>query len=590
MSAGDGIIMNMTFDTVIENATIYDGSGRMPYKADLGVAEGRIADIGRLDAVGAARRIDGRGKVLCPGFIDVHSHADTVIHWDEHHETLEPLVRQGITTFVGGNCGMGLAPIVPEYKDPFLMYVDVFLGRPQEGLIHWNTMGEYLEYIENQGVVMNYAMLAPHGIIRLGAMGLSKSPATPDQMNRMRALLDECLDAGCVGMSTGLQYFPGLAADENELVDLGSRVGEADGVFTSHIRSYSNTLPQAIDELMTVSRRAGVRVQLSHLFWVPHVNLYVDRAVNSIARLGAALYKKVKVPIPLDMAMREKLEYMGDAIKRGLPMGMDAMPTGAGFTHAFAFFPPWALEGSRGDVMHRIKDPAERQKVYASIKNGKSIWPHRDPDTWSMNFFQVMGFKSVHLMAVATDRNRKYVGMNFDAIGKAQGKHPFDAICDMLLEEDGRVLVFETPTWPGDEFTERSVYASIADPNVAIVTDSILIGHGKPSHLFYDCYPKLFAKYVRKEKRLTLEEAVRKSTSLPAKQLGIRKRGEIKRGWWADLVLFDAERVDTNSTAAEPDVFPTGVEYVFINGAMVVSPEGYHPAPRSGRVIRRGEN
>ncbi|MCL4234070.1 MAG: amidohydrolase family protein [Deltaproteobacteria bacterium] len=580
----------MNFDTLIEGATVYDGTGRMPYRADIALAGGRIADIGQLDDAAADRRIDARGKVLCPGFIDVHSHADTVVHFDTHAETLEPLLRQGITTFVGGNCGMGLAPIRPKFREQFMAYVEMFLGRSQEGQIHWSTMAEYLDHIESRGMVMNYAMLAPHGIIRLAAMGLDRSLASPDQLMEMGDLLRECLDAGCVGMSTGLQYFPGLSADEDELVELGKQISAADGVFTSHIRSYSNTLPQAIDELMAISRRSGVKVQLSHLFWVPHVNLYVDRVVNSIARVGAAIYKHVKIPVPLDLAMREKLQYMGDEIRRGLPMGMDAMPTGAGFTHALAFFPPWALEGTREEITNRLRDPAQRQKIHASIVNGKSVWPHRDGDTWSMNFFQVMGFQSVHLMSVPEGKNSKYIGKHFVEIGKLRGQHPFDAVCDMLLEEDGKVLVFETPTWPGDEFTERSVYASIADPNVSIVTDSILIGQGKPSHLFYDCYPKLFGKYVREEKRLSLEEAVRKSTSLPAKQLGIPKRGEIRRGWWADLVLFDAETVDTNSTASEPDVFPTGVEYVFVNGHAAVSPAGYHPEPRKGRVVRRGEN
>lgn len=580
----------MSFDTVIEGATIYDGSGRPAFITDLAVKDGRIAEIRQLDGASADRRIKGRDKVLCPGFIDVHSHADTGIHWDRHEQDLEPLLRQGITTFVGGNCGMGLAPMNPKHRHEFLTYLEAFLGKDQEPYIEWETVGELMETLDRRGVVMNCALLAPHGMIRIAAMGFRRGLATKEQMKQMKSMLTESLEAGVVGMSTGLQYFPGLSADEDELVELAKLLAAKDAVFTCHLRSYSNTLPNAIDELMTISRKSGARVQLSHLFWIPHINLYVDRAINSITRLGAVIYKHFKIPVPLDLIMRKKIRYMAQEIKQGLPMGMDAMPTGAGFTHAFAFFPPWVLEGTKQDVINRIADKDTRQKIYKSITTGKSIWPHRDEDTWSMNFFRLMGFQSVYLMSVVSDKNQKYVGKNFVQIGKARSQHPFDAICDILLEEEGHVLVFETPTWPGDEFVERSVYASIADPNVSIVTDAILIGQGKPSHLFYDCYPKLFSKYVRKEKRLTLAEAIRKSTSLPAKQLCIPNRGEIKRGNWADLVLFDADKIDTRSTPNEPDVFPIGVEYVIVNGHAIVTPDGYHPDPRPGHVIRRGEN
>jgi len=580
----------MSFDVIIEGATIYDGSGRAGFTKDLAVKDGRIAEIGELNCANASLHINGGDRVLCPGFIDVHSHADTGIHWDHHEQDMEPLLRQGITTFVGGNCGMGLAPMNPERRHEFLTYLEAFLGKDQEPYIEWKTMGGLMETLDRRGLVMNCALLAPHGMIRIAAMGFRRGSATREQMKEMKFMLTECLEAGVLGMSTGLQYFPGLAADEDELVELANLVAAEDAVFTCHLRSYSNTLLEAIDELMAISRRSGARVQLSHLFWVPHINLYMDRAINSIARLGAAVYKRFKIPVPLDLIMRRKLRYMAQEIEKGLPLGMDAMPTGAGFTHALAFFPPWALEGTKQDVINRISDRDTRQKIYNSITRGKSIWPHRDVDTWSMNFFRLMGFQSVYLMSVVSDKNQKYIGKNFVQIGTARGQHPFDAICDMLLEEESHVLVFETPTWPGDEFAERSVYASIADPNVSIVTDAILIGQGKPSHLFYDCYPKLFSKYVRKEKRLTLAEAIRKSTSLPAKQLGIPYRGEIKHGNWADLVLFDAERVDTRSTPNEPDVFPIGVEYVFVNGHPIVTPDGYHPDPRPGRVIRRGEN
>ncbi len=580
----------MTYDIIIDNATIYDGTGRLPYTADVAIKSGRIQDIGQLEDARAKTRIDAGRKALCPGFIDVHSHADLVIHSGDHHKTLEPLLRQGITTFVGGNCGAGLAPFTKKFRKDGLIYMSLFVGEDQEPFVTWNSTAEFMEVLEKRGMVMNAALLTPHGQLRIGAMGLINRLAEKSEVETMKRHLSESLEAGALGMSTGLQYFPGLACDEDELTDLARIVRKSEGVFTSHLRSYSNTLPQAIEEIMSISRKTGVRIQISHLFWLPNVNVLVDRAVSEVLRTGAAVYKRLKLPIPLDLAMRDKLARMGKAIDDGLPMGMDAMPTGAGFTHAFAFMPPWSLEGGKEKVINRFADPETRQKIHRSIMRGKSIWPHREPDTWSMNFFKVMGFKAVHLMGVKSDANKKYEGMNFAAIGKAMGKHPFDAVCDMLLEEDGNVLVYETPTWPGDEFAERSVYASVSDPNVSVVTDTLLLGLGKPSHLFYDCYPKLLSKYVRDEKHMSLPEAIRKSTSLPAAQLGIKNRGLIRRGYWADLVLFDPDEIKSNSAPMQPDVFPSGIEYVMVNGHPVVTPSGYAPQPRKGKLIRRGDD
>ena len=198
-----------------------------------------------------------------------------------------------------------------------------------------------------------------------------------------------------------------------------------------------------------------------------------------------------------------------------------------------------------------------------------------------------MGFRGIHLMSVMSERNKKYEGKHFVQIGKERNQPPFDAICDMLVEEDGHVLVYQSPTFPGDEFVERSMYTIICDANVSIATDTLLIGFGRPSHLFYDCYPRLFSKYVREEKLLPLTEAIRKSTSLPATQLGIRKRGLVRTGYYADLVVFDPETIRSCSTPADPDIYPEGINYVFVNGHPVVTPKGYFPEERHGVVCRR---
>jgi len=577
----------MEFDVIIKNATVYDGCGNKPYNKDIAIKSGKIKVIGDISNAIGKTVIDAHNKVLCPGFIDVHSHADLVIHRENHHKILEPLLRQGITTFVGGNCGIGLAPYLDNNKSTALQYLEAMTGESQDSFIKWNTIKELFDILNQQGMVLNCGFLVPHGLLRIAAKGLENKTASDDEIKIMKNLLEEGLDAGALGMSTGLMYVPGLASDENELLQLAKILTPKDAVFTSHIRSYSNTLQQAIDELITISKKTGTRIQISHLFWLPHINLIIDRFTQSLLRVGAEIYKYIKLPLPLDIAMKQKMDYLGEIIKEGIPLGIDAMPTGTGFTHALAFFPPWSLEGGHEKIIKRIANKTIRKQIYQSIKNGKSIWPHRGRDTWSMNFFKVMGFQSVYLMSVVSEKNKQYEGKHFLQIASERKQHPFDAVCDILIEENGRVLVFETPTYPGDEFAERGGYAAICDPNVSIATDTILIGFGKPSHLFYDCYPKLMAKYVRKEKLLSLEEAIRKATSLPASQLCIKNRGIIKKGNWADLVIFDPNTICSHSTPMEPDNFPDGVEYVMVNGHLAVTPEGYFPEPRSGQIITR---
>ncbi len=579
----------MEFDTIIESALVVDGTGGPVHRRDVAIRAGQIAAVDRLDEAVAAERVCGDGLVLCPGFVDVHSHADLSAHLEDQPRLLEPLVRQGITTCVGGNCGLSLAPILPLHESPIYDFLEAFTGRDQRSEIRWRSFGEYLETIEQQGLVLNMGFLAPHGIIRINAMGQHRRPAGKDELEAMKAMVTESLDAGALGLSTGLQYFPGSFSDTAELVALARVVHSRGGVFTSHLRSYSNTLELAIEEIKEISRRTGVPIQLSHLFWIPQVHDLVDPWIRRLVRTGARLYRRVKLPIPLDLAIAAILDRLGRDIDKGLPLGIYGMPTAAGFTHLLAFFPPWVLEDGLEKVLGRVAHRATRQRMFQEIVEGKSIWPHRAPGTWSMNFFKLMGWEGVYIMSVVSDENKHLEGMNLAELGRHTGKHPFEAACDLLLEENGRVLVFETFTRPGDPFLERSLRATMQNPNVSIVTDAIMLGYGRPSHLFYDCYPKYLSRYARDEGVVALQEAVRKCTSLPAAQLGILDRGRIEVGAAADLVLLDFQALGTSSTFEHPDVFPTGVRRVWINGRAVLDETGYHPEPRAGRIVRRGE-
>lgn len=577
----------MSFNVVIENAQVVDGTGAKPFSSDVAVQDDKIVAIGQLKDVQAERRISGVGKVLCPGFIDVHSHADLCAHTPEHPRILEPLIRQGITTFVGGNCGMGFAPLSGKNDRPIMDYYKAFTGKDQSQIITWRTFGQYMDTLDRQGLALNMALLAPHGVIRLNSLGQVRRLASPEEVGEMSGLLRECLEAGALGLSTGLQYFPGNQSDTDELIQLGKVLKEERAVFTSHLRSYSNTLELAIDEVKQVSRACGIPAQISHLFWIPSVSPTIDSLIRKAVKLGSSIYRHVKIPIPLDAAVNKLLTKLGKEIEAGLPLGIDGMPTAAGFTHLLAFFPQWVLEDSMEAIRARIADPATRKRMLDDIENGESIWPHREDRTWSMNFLKLMGWDGVYVMSVVSEKNKPLEGFSLKELSKRMGKHPFDVACDLLLEENGQVIVFETITRPGDDFVERSLFATMKSPHVSIVTDSILLGHGKPSHLFYDCFPKFISRYVRDYKSVSLEEGIRKCTSLPASQLGIQKRGVIKQGNYADLVLFDLKTINTLSTYEKPDVFPTGMERVFINGQEVLGPEGYKSEAKAGHLIRR---
>ncbi|MBF0119470.1 MAG: amidohydrolase family protein [Desulfobacterales bacterium] len=579
----------MHFDIILENPLIYDGAGRIPYRNDIGIKDDKIAAVKNLKNAECNIRIKASDLSLCPGFIDVHSHADMAIHRPNHAKILEPFIRQGITTFVGGNCGAALAPISDKYSDTLFAFYDIFLGEDQKPHIQWKSFGEMLETIEKQGVLLNFAVLAPHGIIRINAKNNSTDLCSESELKEMKGILSECMEAGALGMSTGLMYFPGMFSDEHELLELAHVVHEYSGVFTSHLRSYnSDTIENAIDEVLNIGKNAEVPVQISHLFWVPYFPEPFRSMLKKFVNTASLIYNFWQFPNPFESSLKYHLDRIDKLIKQGYPIGIDAMPTSAGFTHLFAFFPPWSVQDGVEKLLERIANPLERKKIKESIENGEPVWPHRGKDNWSMNFFKVMGWDCAFVMSVVSEKNQKWVGKSFIEIGEKTGKHPFDAACDLAIEEKGRVLIFETPTYPGDPLIEASSQSNFLDPNVSIVTDAIMLGFGQPAHLFYDCYPKFLSEYARDKKLLSMAEAIRKCTSLPAKQLQIKNRGLIQEGNFADIVLFDEKTLKSKSLVKDPCHFPKGIKYVLINGKIVLDPDGFHSDLKAGKVIKRG--
>ncbi|MDP8222160.1 MAG: amidohydrolase family protein [Candidatus Lernaella stagnicola] len=579
------------YDLLFRRATIVDGSGSLRFVGDLAVQGEKIAAIGRLDDAQAARVIDADGLVLCPGFIDIHSHADTVIFRENAADLFAPLLKQGITTFVGGNCGMGMAPLPATRFDEFIdSYHEAFLAENVRDKITWSSMGEFMERLDTLGVPCNTGLLVPHGMIRLSAVGPETRHARHDEIAQMCRWLEESMDEGALGMSTGLQYFPGSQSETGELIDLARVLARYDGRYASHLRSYSATLSQAIDEAVLIAQEAGVHAQVSHLFWLPDFGPLLNKAFRGIVKAGSKIYEHVKFPVPSDSAAAQVLENIDRLRQSGAArIAVDAMPTSAGFTHLMAFFPPWVFaEANRQEIVGNLRDKNVRKRIRRDIEHGDTrAWPHDTDDTWSMNFFKMMGWASVSIMSVPSEKNKHLEGLNLVEIGKMWGMHPFDVACELLLQEDGKVLVFETLTYPGDDFIETSLAAPMVDPNTSIVTDSILMSFGLPSHLFYDCYPKFIGQYVRENRALSLEDGIRKCTGLSADSLGIKARGYLREGNFADLVLFDLATIKSNSTFRDPRHDPDGIRMVVVNGTVVVEENTYYKDTLAGHVLRR---
>jgi N-acyl-D-amino-acid deacylase len=579
---------------LIKNGEIVDGTGSPGYCADLLVEGDRIAAVlrnkGAAPPPAADRVIDAAGQVVAPGFVDIHSHADLYVHRPDHPNVFEPLIRQGITTFVGGNCGYGVAPIAQQQLQAQQFYIEGVTAQRSDSILTWRSMADFLGLLEGQGVALNAGLLCPHGLIRLQVMGQRRAQAGSEEIGQMSRALEESIEQGALGLSTGLQYFPGLCSDSRELVALGRTVARYGGRFTSHLRSYtSNSVDQALDEVVEVSRQTGVTAQISHIFTVPWFGA-AQRLVVGLARIGARHHRLSARLVPdrlLEGDMQRLLETFDRCRVSGIDLGMDVIPTTTGFTHLLAFFPPWMMADSVEAIERYLTDPEARRAIIRDIEKGRPLWPHDKVRTWSLNFFRIFGYGCATIMSVGSEKNRGLEGRRLVDIAAERSQHPIDTACDLLLEEKRQVLVFVAMDEPEDPFTLRTQYPAIAHPGVAVATDTMLLGFGRPSFLFYGCYPRFLGVHCRERRLCDLPTAIHKCTEVPARAMGLRDRGVIREGAFADLVVLDPQRVSSKADFARPDVYPEGIEHVLINGRLVLANGVYDARALAGRVLRR---
>jgi N-acyl-D-amino-acid deacylase len=536
------------YDLLVRNGKIIDGAGNPWYMGDVAVRRGRIARIARSIDDEAKRTLDASGLVVCPGFIDAHSHADfnTLVYRD-----MENVIHQGITTVMAGQCGSTPAPLSEKSRAQAQRQVDVSLPEGYSLELTWSTFDEYLREEEKKDLGANVGHMVGHGAIRAAAIGLEARDPTAAELETMRELTAEAMEAGAYGLSTGLIYPPGIYAKTPEIIELAKVAARYGGVYDSHIRGEGRTLMKALSEAIEIGEKAGLPVQISH------------HKVASKSIWGHSV---------------QTLKLFEEARARGVDVTVDQYPYKAGSTGLMTLLPPWVHDGGNEAALERLRDPKLREKMRREIEKGIPGWE---------NFAGELGWENVYVTSVKTDENKPVEGMNMVEVKNHRGApDEFTALYQLLLEEEGTagMIIFY-----GDEDDVKRIMQSplhMVGTDAGCCTVEGPFCKGKPHPRHYGTYPKILGTYVREEKTLRLEEAVRKMTSFPAQRFGLLDRGLLRPGMWADLTVIDPATVAERSTYKDPHRFPSGIEYVVVNGKVAVD-RGKYTGALAGRTLRK---
>ncbi|MBU5442253.1 D-aminoacylase [Paenibacillus sp. MSJ-34] len=524
-------------DIILKNGKIVDGTGNPWFAGNVGIKDGRIVAVGRVDQE-AGQIVDVRGQVIAPGFIDGHCHSDLMII---DHPLSEIKLQQGVTTEVVGNCGLAPAPFLKEKAGLLQSYVEPVLGSTTWEW-PWETVEQYMAYVGKSNPAENVATYVAHGALRIAVMGFDNRPATSEELNRMKSMLEEGLKAGAIGLSIGLLYAPGSYTSREELAELCTVLSKYDGLLSTHIRGEGNNLLPSIKEVIWIAEKAGISLHVSHLKAAGRRNW------------GKAL---------------EALELIEEARARGMDVTCDVYPYSAGSTSLTTVLPPWTLEGGIDATLTRFRDPRLRDRIREELG--------REQDDWD-NLVHSTGWNSVYVSSLQTDANRPLEGRTIAEISEARGQHPVDCVMDLLLEEDGKISIVYF------HMSDDDVKQVIAWEKSLIASDSLHCETGKPHPRLYGAFPRIFAKYVREDRVLSLEQAVRKMTSFPVQRFKLGKRGLLVPGYAADVVVFDPETIADLATYEEPRQYPVGISHVIVGGAMALE-HGNHTQARNGRWI-----
>jgi N-acyl-D-amino-acid deacylase len=523
------------YDLLILNGSLYDGSGGEPRQADMGIRGDRIVEIGHLDRSSSLQVIDAEGLAVCPGFIDVHTHTDLSLLVDPRAQSK---IRQGVTLEIGGNCGDAIFPLNgetaarlrEEWRKEYEIEAD------------WSDLAGFNSALRKKGIAFNYATLAGHGAIRTAAMGIENRPPTSAELEAMKNHLQIALEQGALGLSTGLEYTPGSFASTDEIVALCKLVARHDGVYATHMRNEDLTVEEALAEALRIGRESGVSLQISHL---------------------KACQKRNWFKTPLLLKAIEK------AHNQGLNVHADRYPYTAYGTSLRMLFPLWAREGKDEDFVARLKDAElwEKMAMFARDKIAAT-------GSWA----------SIMITQTTASSRRDYQGKTIEELAAAENKDPLEFARNLLIDEKGQVGMCGFSMSEEDTENTLTFPLTMVGSDGSAISPSGLLGKGMPHPRFYGTFPRYLGHYVREKKILPLAEAIRRITALPAEKFGLKKRGRLAQGCFADVVVFNPVTIIDQATFVQPHQYPIGIDQVIVNGEIVVA-KGEQSGKLPGKII-----
>jgi N-acyl-D-amino-acid deacylase len=516
------------YDLIIKGGRVADGTGSPAFRADVGIANGRIISIGPLGQARVKRVLDAAGHLVCPGFIDVHSHADLALLREPQHK---PKIMQGVTTEIFSNCGIGFAPALDGALPLLLNQFGPITG-PCPNLPACASIHDYLSLYEGK-TACNIAYLISHGALRISVCGVENRQATRAELERMCALLEDGLQDGSFGLSTGLFYVPMRYSPTEELEALCRVVAEAGGIVATHVRNYYQQLIESHEEVLSIAEVTGVRLQLSHLVAPGKDNWGKGRQLAAMVRQGR---------------------------ERGIDVTCDCYPYLAGSSSLSMFLPPEILAGGRDAAVQRLQDPSLRTGIYEHLR--------KFPFEWS----------EVYLCGLRSQRNQRISGRTLARVAQERGLDVLQLICDLLLEEDLEVSFLV------HQCQEQDLEEVLRLPEQMVGSDGLHVGT-HPHPRLYGCFPRFLCRYVREKHFFTWEQAIQKMTGLPANRFGLQDRGILRVGMAADLVVLDPSVIADTATYEAPCQYPLGIPYVICNGVLVKDedqPTGALP----GQILR----
>jgi len=532
-----GCTSKKAYDIVITDALVYDGQGGRSFEADIGIVGETIQTVGKAKASRGKLVIEGKGLAVSPGFIDAHDHTDVSLIVNPKAESV---IHQGITTLVSGNCGGSAFPVPDSIFEELKENAKTVYGLD----LTWKDMAGFFGRLEEKGTALNYSTLLGHGAIRGAAMGFNDRPPSPEELEKMKSLVEEHMRAGAFGLSSGLEYTPGSFARPDELTELCRVVARFNGTYATHMRDEDEGILESLDESIAAARDSGVRLQIAHLKVGGHRNW---------PKVDAALAK-------IDQAKQQ-----------GVNLFCDRYPYIAGSTGLSSYFPLWAREGTTEDFLRRLQDPALDEKLRSHLAT------HED---------RLGSWDKVLISDVVLDKNKHLQGKNILEAAREMDKQPYDFIRDLLVEEKSMVGMI---TFYGNEDVLKKI---LAHPLVGVGCDGSaiapygILSSGKPHPRNYGTFPRALGKYVREEKIVPLEKMINKMTAIPASRFGFEKRGLLQSGYYADLVVFDPDKIADRATWVDPHQYPVGVEYVIVNGQVVVE-HGDHTGRLPGKILKK---